>query len=106
QVGEGESCGGFRPPPVPVCRPTLFCELPAGSCGVADIPGKCVAVSSSCDLVYAPVCGCDGKTYANDCNRREAHVQLDHSGECKQAVGQGQMCGGIAAIKCGAGLFC
>jgi hypothetical protein len=104
EVGLGESCGGFRPAPIPVCKPALFCEHPAGSCGIADSAGKCVAVNQPCDLILAPVCGCDGKTYSNDCARRNARVQLNHTGACKRGVGQ--MCGGIGGFQCDAGLFC
>ncbi|CKZ53393.1 Kazal-type serine protease inhibitor domain [Mycobacterium tuberculosis] len=32
--------------------------------------------------VSRPVCGCNGKTYANDCERQRVKVQLDHVGAC------------------------
>jgi hypothetical protein len=107
-VGEGESCGGFRAGPIPICKAGLFCELPAASCGVADVAGKCVAVSVACPAIYAPVCGCDGKTYGSDCDRRGNRAQLAHKGPCemKGTAGPGEMCGGIAGIQCNAGLWC
>ena len=104
EVGLGESCEGFRAPPVPVCKPSLFCERAAGQCGVADVGGKCVAVTDQCMLIYSPVCGCDGKTYANTCLRREARVQPKYDGPCKGSVGS--MCGGITGGGCDSGLFC
>jgi Kazal-type serine protease inhibitor-like protein len=106
QVMEGSSCGGLHVGPLPVCASDLFCEAPAGSCAIADVSGTCVKVSAGCDLTYAPVCGCDGKTYANDCVRRGARVQLSYKGECKRIVGLGEMCGGIAGIQCDPALFC
>jgi hypothetical protein len=29
-----------------------------------------------------PVCGCAGKTYGNDCERRRAKAQKSHDGGC------------------------
>jgi len=33
-------------------------------------------------MIYQPVCGCNGKTYGNDCERKRDKAQLDHPGEC------------------------
>jgi hypothetical protein len=106
QVGEGASCGGFRAGPVQVCSSNLYCELPANFCAVADVGGKCVSVPAGCPAVYDPVCGCDGKTYPSDCDRRGQRAQLAHKGECSRRAAAGDMCGGIAGIQCIDGLFC
>jgi hypothetical protein len=64
----GDSCGGFRPAGAPDCDSGLFCQFQAGAlCGAADAPGECVAIPEVCADIFAPVCGCDGQTYANAC---------------------------------------
>ena len=79
-VGAGQTCAGYTGI---ACDQGLWCELPAGACKSADMSGTCIAAPMVCTQIYQPVCGCDGKTYGNDCERRVAQAQLDHAGPCK-----------------------
>jgi hypothetical protein len=73
---EGEECGGFIGLP---CPEGQFCDINA--CG-ADLRGICRIPPQVCAKIYDPVCGCDGVTYGNDCERQAAKIPLDHPGEC------------------------
>ena len=76
-----EACGG---PTGITCNSALWCQKAEGQCAAADAPGKCDKAPTFCMRVSRPVCGCNGKTYANDCERQRVKVALDHTGACKK----------------------
>jgi hypothetical protein len=78
-VGLGKQCGGF---PGIQCDAGLFCQKKAGTCSIIDMSGTCARVPKLCPRIFRPVCGCDGKTYPNDCERQRAMVSKSHDGKC------------------------
>ena len=82
-VAEGGMCGGFAGFQ---CAEGLSCQMQAGQCKtVADASGVCRKPPQMCTMIYAPVCGCDGKTYASACNAAAKGVSVASQGECKAA---------------------
>ncbi|MBU6462852.1 MAG: hypothetical protein KGK01_08070 [Bradyrhizobium sp.] len=76
-----EVCGG---PDKITCNSALYCQLPAGQCSAPDAAGTCVKAPDFCMRVSRPVCGCNGKTYLNECEARHAKMAIDTTGACKK----------------------
>jgi Kazal-type serine protease inhibitor domain len=77
--GGGGRCGGGSKTG---CDKGLRCEPPPGRCAQRHVRGECADAPRMCTMVYQPVCGCDGKTYANDCVRRGNRTGKKHDGGC------------------------
>ena len=81
----GEKCGGLGGI---ICDRGLWCDPEPGRCGGRDVEGVCIKVPQVCTKAkegtkdFRPVCGCNKKTYGNDCERQRHKVPKDHDGAC------------------------
>ena len=94
------------------CPQSTFCKYSeAQYCGEVGAPGECAERPNECTKEWAPVCGCDGRNFSNDCVAHSHSVSIRHRGLCQDTAeaatgGIGAACGTANAARCSTGLYC
>lgn len=92
-----------------MCPTDEFCLFEEdASCGKENVPGQCTTRPEVCTRIYAPVCGCDDKTYGSACDANNAGVSVAHDGPCEgdEDPDEPTTCGGLQGEACDKGEFC
>jgi hypothetical protein len=75
----GRRCGGILQI---TCGPGEWCDPRPGHCK-PGARGHCVKVMELCPMeIFAPVCGCNGQSFPNNCFRIRDKTGLKHKGQC------------------------
>lgn len=91
------------------CKAGEFCDFGGDpACGATDKGGVCRTATQTCVQIYAPVCGCDGRSYGSQCDAHGAGVSVMHDqlctpAECEALGGKVKNSTGADIPKCGAG---
>ncbi|HLY55088.1 MAG TPA: Kazal-type serine protease inhibitor family protein [Stellaceae bacterium] len=74
-----QRCGGLRGAR---CGPGQYCQVTPRMCHVRRAIGVCAIRPRICPRIFRPVCGCNGRTFANSCEAAAAGVSVLHPGKC------------------------
>jgi hypothetical protein len=79
-IAEGALCGtrGVNGE----CAEGLYCRYKP-DCGATDAGGVCTKKPTMCTKIYAPICACNGQTYASDCTAAAEGQSVARKGACK-----------------------
>ena len=76
----GVCSAGQCSPTVP-CAAGEYCDYPDDRCG-QGMAGTCKPKPTGCDLLYAPVCSCDGSVAGNACAAMAGGTDVNKNGGC------------------------
>jgi hypothetical protein len=106
--GSGQTCGGIASLECPSSGEFCNYEESAGGQGcdgtISDAAGVCQTTPEVCPTIYAPVCGCDRRTYSNACEAHRAGQSMMRAGECTEL--DCEAIGGHAVDGTGPGPMC